>query len=180
MKARILCLAALLTLAAGGARAQYCAVRLNALGLATGTLNAGIDVAVGPKWSIDLDLYANPIDAPRLRTRFVAVQPGVRYWFFQPSVGSFIAAHAAYARYNVGGRNDYFSGWLSGVGLSFGHCWLLSTRWNIDVEIGVGVYRMKDTNRQRSVPYTEDEYIRHARRWVVAPSKAAVSFSYLF
>ena len=180
MKARILCLAAALVLAAGGARAQYCAVRLNALGLATGTLNAGIDVAVGPKWSIDLDLYGNLIDAPRLRTRVVAVQPGGRRWCFPPSVGSFVAAHAAYARYNVGGRDDYFNGHLAGVGLSYGHCWLLSTRWNLGVEIGVGVYRMNDANRQRDVPYTDDEYIRHSRRWIVAPGKAAVSFSYLF
>ena len=48
--------------AAHTASAQYSAVRVNALGWATGTLNAGVDVAVAQKWSVDVSGYWNPID----------------------------------------------------------------------------------------------------------------------
>lgn len=37
--------------------AQYSAVRVNALGIVTGTLNAGVDVAVADKWSVDVSAY---------------------------------------------------------------------------------------------------------------------------
>jgi len=40
----------LCVLAAHTASAQYTAVRVNALGWAVGTLNAGVDVAVAQKW----------------------------------------------------------------------------------------------------------------------------------
>lgn len=40
--------------------AQYSAIRINALGLATGSVNAGVDVAVSEKWSVDVSGYWNP------------------------------------------------------------------------------------------------------------------------
>ena len=47
----------LFVLAANAAPAQDAAVRVNALALATGTLNAGVDVTVSRKWSITASGY---------------------------------------------------------------------------------------------------------------------------
>lgn len=168
------------TVCAPQAQAQYYSVRVNALALATGTLNAGIDIAVSEKLSLDFSCYYNPIKTGSFRSCVAAVQPGVRYWFYSPHIGSFIGSHLSAANYDVGGKERHNKGFLAGIGFSYGHCWLLSTRWNLGVEIGVGVFYMRDTRRQYDTPYTEDEYIYHNRRFTLAPSKAEVSFSYLF
>ena len=47
----------LFVLVANAASAQYTAVRVNTLGLATGTVNAGVDVAVSEKWSVEASAY---------------------------------------------------------------------------------------------------------------------------
>ena len=62
----------LCVLAAHTASAQYTAVRVNALGWATGTLNAGVDVAVAQKWSVDISGYWNPISTESLRANVLA------------------------------------------------------------------------------------------------------------
>ena len=58
--------------------------------------------------------------------------------------------------------------------------WMLSKRWNVAVEAGVGLYRTKDTRRDPTVGDWDDEYIYHYRRWTLAPTKLEVSFSYIF
>ena len=57
---------------------------------------------------------------------------------------------------------------------------MLSKRWFLTVEAGVGLYRTKDTRRDPTVGDWDDEYIYHHRRWTLAPSRLEVSFSYLF
>lgn len=53
--------------------------------------------------------------------RVLALQPGVRHWFYEAYAGHFIAAHLAAAHYNIGGRNRYSRGWLAGIGGSYGY-----------------------------------------------------------
>lgn len=62
----------LFVLAANAAPAQDAAVRVNALALATGTLNAGVDVTVSRKWSITASGYWNPIATDNLRMQVLA------------------------------------------------------------------------------------------------------------
>ena len=69
---------------------------------------------------------------------------------------------------------------MAGIGFSYGYAWLLSKRWNITAEIGIGIYRMTDTRRDRMPPEYEPIFIHHYKRWVVGPSRAEVSFNYLF
>ena len=63
---------------------------------------------------------------------------------------------------------------------SYGYAWILSKRWNLVVEAGAGLYRTRDTRRDPVTSDWGDRYIRHARRWTLAPSKLEVSFNYLF
>ena len=163
-----------------GVKAQYYGVRLNTLALTTGTLNAGFEVMLGDKYTADISAYWNPVKAKNLQMQFVAVQPGIRRWFYESYTGHFVAAHLAYAHYSVGGSDHYSKGWLTGIGVSYGYAWPLSKRWNLSVEAGLGIYYMRDTKRAHYVGEFDDEYIRRYRRWNLLPSKCEVSFTYLF
>ena len=134
----------LFVLAANAASAQYTAVRVNALGLATGTVNAGVDVAVSEKWSVEASAYWNPISTESLRTKVLGAVVGVRRWRFEPHVGFFWGVHSALAQYRVGNRNKRYNGWTVGVGASAGYSWMLHRRWNFSLEGGIGLYYMND------------------------------------
>ena len=163
-----------------GARAQFFAVKGNALGWATGTVNAGVEVAVAKQWSVEVAGYWSPIAGEQFRARAWWVQPAVRWWRYEHFVGPFVAVHPAYGRYDVGGSRFHRRGWFAGLGASYGYTWLLRKRWNLTAEGGVGVYFMRD----RRDNYVTDDWspvtIIHARRVVLAQSKLEVSFSYLF
>lgn len=167
-------------LAAHTASAQYTAVRVNALGWATGTLNAGVDVAVAQKWSVELSGYWNPISTESLRANVLAATIGVRRWRFEPHVGLFWGLHSTLAKYKVGNSRTRYNGWTTGIGSSVGYSWMLAKRWNLTLEGGVGIYYMDDLRwHPDPSPYEAIRY-EHCRRIVLAPSKIEVAFSYLF
>ena len=111
---------------------------------------------------------------------FQAVQLGGRYWFYESFVGHFIGQYLTYAGYDLGSRTKRYKGHAYGFGVSYGYACMLSKRWNVAVEAGVGLYRTKDTRRDPTVGDWDDEYIYHYRRWTLAPSRLELSFSYLF
>ena len=86
----------------------------------------------------------------------------------------------SYVGYDLGSRTKRYKGHAYGLGVSYGYAWMLSKRWNIALEAGVGLYRTKDTWRDPTVSDWEDEYIYRYRRWTLAPSKMELSFSYIF
>ena len=164
MKKPKIILFVLLTAALWGApykaAAQIFAVRANALAACSATLNVGAEAA--------------------LTDNFHAVQLGGRYWFYESFVGHFLGQHLTYVGYDLGSRTKRYKGHACGLGVSYGYACMLSKRWNVAVEAGVGLYRTKDTRRDPTVSDWEDEYIYHNRRWTLAPTKLEVSFSYIF
>lgn len=173
----LICLFAVL---AYGAKAQYSAVRVNALGLATGTLNIGVDVAVSETWSVDVSGYWNPISTGSLRAKVLGAVMGVRRWRFEPHVGLFWGVHSALAQYRVGNRHKRYNGWTVGLGSSIGYSWMLARRWNFSLEGGLGLYYVNDTRWNPSPSPGEDIAMRRYRRIVLAPAKLEASFSLLF
>lgn len=170
----------LLTLLYGTASAQFSAVRVNALGMATGTLNAGVDVAVSEKWSVDASGYWNPIATKNLRAKVLAGTLGVRRWRFEPHVGLFWGLHSTVARYRVGNRHTRYNGWTIGAGSSVGYSWMLNKRWNFLLEGGLGVYYMNDTRWSSDPSPSQAVLLRHYRRVVLAPSKLGIACSFIF
>lgn len=162
------------------AAAQFFGVRINALAAATGTVNVALEAAVADRWSLDAALYWNPIDTQSYSSHLMGVQLGVRRWFYEAYVGHFLAAQITYASYTFGGRRDTYKGNLQGAGLSYGYAWMLSKRWNLTLEAGIGIYRMRDTRRLRTIPQYDTYTIRRYTRWAAGPSRAEVSFTYLF
>ena len=111
----------LFVLAANAASAQQAAVRVNALALATGTLNAGIEVAVAERWSVVASGYWNPIATDNLRMKVLAGTVGVRRWRCEPYAGLFWGLHSTVARYRVGNGRNRYNGWTAGAGSSVGY-----------------------------------------------------------
>lgn len=180
MKKKIIILAALLICAVTGVRAQFYGVKANTLGLATGTVNAGVEFSLGKQYSLDVSAYFNPIKTDKFSSQFWYVQPGVRYWRYEHFVGPFYAAHIAYGRYTVGNDRWHYKGWFAGLGVSYGYTWILSKQWNFTLEGGLGLYYMRDTKRFCEYDDWQPIRIVHYKRVVLAPSKLEVSFSYLF
>ena len=160
--------------------AQFCAVRVNALAPLTGTVDVGLDVAVSDKWTLDINGALNPINTKRFSTNFYATQLGAKYWLYENYMGHFIGQQLSYVNYDIGDRSRRYNGNAIGVGLSYGYSWILSTRWCLSVEAGLGLYFTKDKGRDTEVDDWTTEYIRHTRRLTLAPSRLGVTFSYLF
>ncbi|MFR9554282.1 MAG: DUF3575 domain-containing protein [Rikenellaceae bacterium] len=161
----------LLALTSSIASAQYTAVRVNTLALATGTLNAGVDVAVSDKWSVDVSAMWSPV-----LNNATSLTAGVRRWRFEPSVGWFWGMHTSTAYYDIKDK----IGWVVGAGSSVGYSWILSKRWNFALEGGLGVFYIYDKWLVPDTSPLEDIIIRHRKRVMLLPSKFEVSFSYLF
>lgn len=184
MKKRHIIILSLCLLALWGkphrAAAQFFSAKVNALAALTGTVNVGLDAAVADKWTLDVSGYWNPINTNSFSCRLYAAQIGTKRWLYEAFVGHFIGGQLTYGNYLYGGSRRYYKGHMGGLGFSYGYAWLLSKRWNITAEIGIGVYRMTDTRRDRTPPEYEPIFIHHYKRWVVGPSRAEISFNYLF
>ena len=163
-----------------GAAAQIFAVRADALAALTGTLHLGGEVSVADKWSVEASGYWNPVKSSSLSMNFHAVQISGRYWLYESFVGHFVGGQLSYVGYDLGSRTRRYDGRAYGIGFSYGHAWMLSKRWFVTLEAGIGLYRTKDARRDPTVGDGDDEYIYHYRRWTLAPSRLEVSFSYLF
>ncbi len=103
------------------ASAQFYAVHVDALALATGTLHAGMDFTLAPKLSLDVSGYWNPIRTQGLRTKFLVGQAGVRLWRFEPHVGPFWGIYASGGTFDVGNRRHHYAGFLVGAGVTYGY-----------------------------------------------------------
>ncbi len=175
-------------------KAQEFAVKTNLLYDALLTVNAGAEVRLMPKWTLDLSGNFNAWTVNGRRWRHWLVQPEIRYWFCQEWQGHFVAAHTLGGQYNIGNmdfpnfnllgnklgdfKHHRYEGWYVGVGIAYGYSWILSRHWNIEAEIGVGwVY-----SRATAYPCTECGTPEYDKRPVhyVGPTKAAVSLVYTF
>lgn len=162
------------------ASSQIFSVRVDALAALSATVHVGAEVSVADKWTVEASGYWNPVRTPDLAVRFHAVQAGGRYWFYESFVGHFLGSQLAWVGYDVGNRTRRYRGHAFGFGVSYGYAWMLSKRWNITLEAGLGLFRSEDTRRDPTAGDWEDEYIYHCRRWTIAPSRLEVSFNYLF
>ena len=80
--------------------AQKVAVKTNLLYDATTTMNLGLEIGLGKKWSLDLSGNYNPWKFDdETRLRHWGVQPELRYWLCEKFNGHFLGLHGHYAKY---------------------------------------------------------------------------------
>lgn len=119
-----------------------------------GSPNAGVEFALSPKWTLDVDGGLNlwKFNEPR-EFRHWAVQPELRYWFCESFNQTFIGLHGHVGQVNAGGWNipigrfeklkDHrYEGTFYGAGISVGHQFVLSPLMNIELSVGGGWARI--------------------------------------
>lgn len=176
------------------AAAQDFAVKTNLLYDATATVNAGVEIGIAPRWSLDLSGNYNAWRLEEDSTwKHWMAQPELRFWMCDRFSGHFVAFHGVVGQYNIGGIKNSFSflgtdffnltdfryqGWAAGGGVAYGYAWILSRYLNLEAEIGVGViYTQYDKFNcvgcgKRVVEGQPHQY--------VGPTKAAISLVYVF
>lgn len=137
-----------------GAKAQNVAVKTNLLYDAAATINAGVEVGLAPKWTLDVSGNFNGWTMSDDRKwKHWMIQPEARYWFCDRFAGHFLGIHAHGGQFNIG-HLDYgfkflgtdfskltdhrFQGWFAGGGIAYGYTWILGRHWNLEAELGIG------------------------------------------
>ena len=176
------------------AKAQDVAVKTNLPVDATATVNAGIELGLSSRWTLDLSGSFNAWNVSDNRTwKHWMVQPEARYWLCDKYSGHFFGFHLHGGQYNIGGLKnglklfgtdfsqltDYrFQGWFAGAGIGYGYSWILGRHWNLEAEIGLGYsYTQYDKYECAGCgEKVEEDRTDH----YVGPTKAALNLIYVF
>lgn len=175
------------------ARAQDIAVKTNLLYDATATVNAGVEIGLAPKWTLDISGNLNAWSKnEHTKWKHWMVQPEARYWFCDRFSRHFIGAHLIGGAFNVGNINNNLSflgsdfsklsehryqGYAYGCGVAYGFAFVLSKHLNLELEAGVGyVYLDYETYECDGCGRWVAENTHH----YVGPTKAAVNLVYVF
>lgn len=137
----------LFTLLAGApkAHAQEWAVSTNGLYWLTGTPNLGAEYTFRPHMSVAANFNYNPFTYKNNRKmKLWLLEPEYRYWISETFKGHYFGAHLLAGGFNfgrlpIGELRDYrFEGIALGAGISYGYQWILTSRLNLGVSLGVG------------------------------------------
>lgn len=169
----------LLALAPRDASAQMMALRTDMTKDLLMTPSFGLDFVVGEKQTLGVEVIYN--NHPwKQQMQLTSVMPEFRYWFNgRPFTRQYIGAVASLSTYSLAWSKNVYDGDALGIGLSFGHVWTLSKRWNIDFSASVGVlgYRQK-------YYYTNDYFQDYGERtnafgYLLMPIKLGISAVYV-
>lgn len=154
MKSRINFIVLLTFLFFTRVQGQEVAVKTNLFYDALLNINAGIEVGLAPRWTMDVSGNFNDWNLSHDRKwKHWMIQPEARYWFCDRFGGSFLGFHLQGGQYNIGGlKNDWkflgtdfskltdgrYQGWFVGGGIGYGYDWVLSRHWNLEAELGIG------------------------------------------
>ncbi len=122
------------------ASAQRVGVSTNLLGWAAyGTINAGVEAAITPRITLDVDGYYNPFTFDDGKSaKLWGVQPELRYWFKTKYTGLYAGVNSLYASYDCGVSKYRYDGWVTGAGLGVGYSYPIMDRLRIVGGIGAG------------------------------------------
>ena len=160
------------------AQAQDVSLKTNAVYWATTTPNLGLEMALSPKYTVNLLGAYNPWtfkDDKKMRMWFV--QPEVRYWLCEKFEGHYVGVHLHGAQYFGGFHEKRYDGYLAGGGISYGYNWILSPHWNFEASIGIGYARLwyKESDRIPCEKCYENKHKNY-----IGPTQAALSLVYVF
>ncbi len=177
-----------------GMRAQDVAIKTNLAYWATATPNIGFEVALAPKWTLDVSGGYNPWTfSDNRKWKHWLVQPEARYWLCEKMGGHFFGLHLLGGQYNVGNINANFKlfgtdfsqlkdsryeGWFAGAGIGYGYAWMLGRHFNLEAEVGVGyVYTRYDRYECATCGSQIEKDKKHN---YFGPTKAAINLVYVF
>ena len=131
------------------------AVKTNVVMDALAIPNAGVELGLSKKLTLDVPVYYNPFKQVMWREqegklfKLFMVQPELRYWFCDKFNGHFVGLHGMGGAYNTTGIElpftpfddlaDFrYKGPFYGGGISYGYQHILSRHWSIEATLGIG------------------------------------------
>ena len=188
------CLILLMLFASLSLSAQNWAVKTNLLSDATASVSLGVEAGLSPRWTVDVSGSFNGWTFhDNKKWKHWLVQPELRYWLCERFNGHFFGAHLLGGIYNLGNidadfkwlgtdfgqlKEHRFEGWMVGAGIGYGYQWLLSRRWSLEAEIGLGyIYTRAD---KYECAHCGDKKENDEPHHYLGPTKAAVSLIYAF
>ena len=178
------------TLAVSGQVAVKTNLAMDALAIP----NAGIELGLSKKLTLDVPVYYNPFKQVMWREqenklfKLFMVQPELRYWFCDKFNGHFLGIHGMGGAYNTTGIElpftpfddlaDYrYKGHFYGGGISYGYQHILSRHWSIEGTLGFGYayVRYKKYPCKDCSPMAEQDTKNY-----LGPTRAALNLIYAF
>lgn len=175
---------ALLALLGGRASAQNIAVKSNALMLAAGLPNAGLEVVTSDRTSLDFSVFGG-YKPYTLDIKAVGVQPEFRFWLSGRAMArEYVGVTVLGLTYDMRIKDKTYDGDALGFGLTFGYAWPLTARCNVEFAAGIGGYLFRHVQhsvRDNQADYIEQGYdMANASGFKILPSKLSVTFTYIF
>ena len=169
-------------------KAQQFGVKTNALMWTAITPNAGLEIVVGERSSIDLSVFYKPrYDADMgvlLNSRIVGFQPEYRYWFSgRPMTREFVGATTLLANYYLIHKDYVYDGNAISLGVVGGYSFILGSKWRLELCGGfsfLGFLQKRYHINDNYDDYFVGESVK-ANSWgyKLFPAKIGVSFTYI-
>ena len=169
--------------------AQKIGIKTNVLYWASSTPNLSIELGSGKRTTLGLTGGYNPWTLNEAKNRKIKhwlVMPEFRYWLCERFQGHFFGVHSGYSFYNISGvripfqdkstQDHRYQGWATGVGFSYGYSWILSRRWNVEADLGVG-YIYAEFDKYNCT--TCGKYKGSGNKHYFGPTRAGISIIYM-
>ena len=170
------------------ADAQQLGVKTNALMWTCMAPNAGLEIVVGERSSIDLSAFCKPCFSRdrgvMLNSRIIGFQPEYRYWFNgRPMTREFIGVSAMLADYDLRHKEYVYDGNAFSLGVVGGYSFIIGSSWRLELCGGFSFlgflqkrYHMHDSYDD----YFVGEPVR-ANSWgyKLFPARLGVTFTYI-
>ena len=182
------------------ARAQQFGVKTNALMWGLCAPNAGVEIVVGERCSLDISGFAKPsfgsATGPFLNSYITGFQPEFRYWFSgRPMTREFIGVSALFADYDLAnqdsltGKMYIYSGNAVSLGVVGGYSFILGkdetklSRWRLEICGGFSLLAFLQKRYAEGDSY-DDYFVGEpvkANTWgyKLFPAKLGVTFTYI-
>lgn len=174
----LVCVVALGILSTQELSAQMVAVRTDALKDLLLTPNIGVDIVVGERYTLGAEVAFNR-NPYGLNMQMASVTPEFRYWFNgRPLTRQYVGVVANMTSYDLA-LNNHHHGDAFGIGVSFGHVWTLTERWNIDLTGSLGVIGYREKFYYKYDNFADYGERANARGYVLLPIRLGVSVVYV-
>lgn len=176
-----------------GAKGQNVGLKTNFVGDGLLSPNLGIELALAPKWTMEVSGQVNFWDVNNHKWKHWVLQPEFRYWFCERFAAHFLGFHFLGGEFNFGHiknsvsflGSDFspladrrYQGWGIGAGVAYGYSWVLGMHWNLEAEIGLGwiytrydVFPCAECGKKLETDKSHNYF---------GPTKAALNLVYLF
>lgn len=162
----------------------HLALKTNLLHDVITSMHLGLEAKTGMQQTVEMALSYNPWTFSENRKwKHLLLQPEYRYWLCEAFYGHYLGLHAHYAYYNVGRlpfggslKTSRYEGWLLGAGFTYGYHWMLSNRWSLEANVGVG-YAYLDYEKYPCGKCSEK--LKDGNRHYFGVTKASVSLIYI-